>query len=103
MSLSSDVRILFIYDPIHGTPVADGLAQDYVSDIINNPSEHLIYTATSLVVDYFRLAVCQKKINPNELAIKFNEYDIFVNEKGRFNQVPAGFCDYQEEVLMQIL
>lgn len=103
MNITPGTRILLVYDPVHGEPIADGLAYEFVYSVIKSTEERLIYTATSLVVEYFRLAVFRKDLSPTELMIRFNDIDIFVTSDGRFTQYPKGFLDYVETILMELI
>lgn len=97
------VRIFCVYDPVHGEPTADGLVADLVADIVNSSGEKLLYTSSSLVIDYLRLAVFNEKLSPSEIAIRFQDMEILIDKDGRFSQCPIGFCDYVENVLMQMI
>lgn len=102
-ALQQETRILLVYDPVHGVPTSDGLASEFVADIVESNDEHLIYTSSSLVIDYFRLAVFKKELSPNEIIIRFNDKEILITKEGRFSECPVGFCDYVENVLMQMI
>lgn len=96
-------RILLVYDPVHGVPMADGLAEEFVVSVVNSTEEYMIYTASSLVVDYFRLYVFRKQLSPKDIVVRFQDQEILVSAGGRFDNYPAGFCDHMENILMELI
>lgn len=103
LTIPPGTRILLVYDPAHGIPTSDGLAAEFVADIVESTADHLIYTSSSLVIDYFRLAVFKTELSPNEIIIRFNDKEILLTKEGRFSDCPVGFCDYMENILMQLI
>lgn len=104
MSIPSGTRIVLVYDPIYGVPVADGLAAEFVSNIVHSTQEHLLYTSSCLVVDYFRLALRKKELNLSDIFLQFEGKQILLSSSGRFaSYLPAGFCDYRDKIIDEIL
>lgn len=103
MNKPAGVRIVLVYDPVHGEPTSDGLAYAFVYSIVNSTAERIVYTSTSLVVEYFRLAVFREDLLSSELIIRFNDETILVESDGRFNKYPRGFLDQVENIMMEIL
>lgn len=104
MSMPSGIRIVLVYDPIHGVPMADGLAAEFVSNIVHSKQEHLLYTSSSLVIDYFRLALRKKELTPSDIFLQFEGNQILLAPSGRFaSHLPVGFCDYTDNILMELL
>lgn len=106
MTEQNKTRIFLTYDPIHGEPMADGLAGGFVETVVtsvnNSYKDHHIVTASTLVVDYFRLAVKKKELTPNTIEVTFKGQTIPMFENGRFEKLPVGFCDIGCDILMQL-
>lgn len=95
------------YNPVDAIPVADGRCEVEVSRIIDIFRDvngaYKWAVSSSLMIDYFRLAVVQGKISHEELRFKFKDEIITVHENGSLSHWPKGFCDYLDIVIRKII
>lgn len=103
MNVQSNKRFVVIYDPIKGIPTPDGLASVVVEGYINSSKNYTIVTSTSLVVDCFRLAVSDGRIQHDEIVFFHKDIEVTISERGLIESAPVGFCDLHERYIMQLL
>jgi len=101
-------RMIIVYDDLIGHVMPDGLVEHYVDEVITQfkreDIEQLLIFGNQIPIDYFRLAVKKGKINCNDIVFRFRQdgEDIRINENGRLQRWPGGFCDYIETILSQL-
>lgn len=100
-------KLTVVYDPFSGLYCRDSEAEELVNSTIENffsaGRNMEIRVATNLLINYFRLALCRGRIGVNNIEFKFMDQLLAHNEDGQFSHWPEGFCDYDENVLMEIL
>ena len=86
--------------------VGDGEAQQYVEKIVLSAANGLhiiLLTSQQIVVDYVRLCIYKNLIPHKEVVFKFKDFDIISDKFGRLDYWPRGFCDYQDNILNELL
>jgi len=59
--------------------------------------------STSLAIHVIRASICEGKIEPEDVAFRFEGKDLHVDENGRMDTWPFGFCDAFDIVLEKLL
>jgi hypothetical protein len=103
------VKLTVVYEPdnqnSHLCP--DGLAKQYVEKEIElaleNNQEHTLITSQENIIDLVRLFVANGKILPKDVEFRFQDNIIFPDKYGHLDWWPAGFCDYRDNLLTELL
>jgi hypothetical protein len=116
------VKLFVEFDAYDGIAVPDGRAAAYVTKILQNvtnefaqeelyPDEIIdpikVRVGTSLIIDYFRLAVVAGSLKPEEIKFTVKNHlgekqILDINEKGRLSRWPENFCNHTVDVLSKL-
>ena len=95
---------------VQGYFFRDGEAEEWVDNIINfmlNKAEDKddweLKVSNEMLIHYFRLRVAQGVLKSDQIQFKFNDQIIRVNKFGTLEDWPKGFCDYTDNLLMELL
>jgi hypothetical protein len=117
------VRLFVEFDGYDGIAVPDGKASEYVANVLRTvtkefaqedlyPDEIIdpvkVRVGTSLMIDFFRLAVVSGSLKPEHIKFVFKDHKdsknlLEVDENGRLSRYPEGFCDHTTEVLAKLV
>lgn len=95
------------YDPFKGTPIPDGLAEQYASDVVSAANENRDYDShfsisNDLVLDHVRALIAEKATDSRNIVFQLPDCpDQFATHNGRLNHWPRR--DYNMDVLTRIL
>lgn len=86
------------YDPVNGLVWPDAEIASVVSTFINEHKESpsvqfTIVVGSEMVIHEFRCNVATKVITPDEIEIQFNGNKLSMDQRGRIDHWPTGFCD----------
>jgi len=105
--LYPNVLIIIEYDPILGITLPDIHLKDELEYILRNYTKHKnhlsIYSyGNETFVLNARLLVSRNLVKPYEIIFIFKGEIITINEYGRLNPWPNGFCDNEEKISEEI-
>lgn len=66
-------------------------------------SEFVLRIAQEMLITMFRVAVKEGLISSSEIEIRFNGEVLVINQFGRIENWPRGFCDYNDDFLNRLL
>lgn len=102
------IKLIIEYDPINGHVLPDGKIEQYVNNIVSyvapdNTSliENLI--GSVVMLDAFRVAVKENKINHKEIVIRFKGLDYKLDKNGSLKYWPEGLADTYDKILDRLL
>lgn len=84
-----------------GESISDFEIENYVNDKIKNKQD--ILTSTGLVIDYIRVLVKEGSLTCSSVEIYFEKDKLKIDENGRLDRWPKGFCDKFEELTSRLL
>lgn len=90
------------YDAWNGIPVADGVIEMLVLDLIKNGTTHYITSNENFILAT-RALIADGKISHTEVQLLFKGQILALNKDGRCLEWPAGFCDFSESWLARLL
>lgn len=110
-------KLIITYDANHGYLFPDGRTEEWVDKIIDMFHKKLeadkadgfediqwnIKVCSELIVHFFRLRAVEGKIEPDKIEFRFGEEVVGLNEYGRIDNWPKGFCDIAGNTLFQII
>lgn len=91
-----------VYDPINGTAVTDGNAEAFAANVLKAGLEQ-VTVGNAIMIDMFRVLVVRGAIKHTDLKFKYGDVVLDVQENGRLNVWPQGFCDTPEDLLLELL
>lgn len=62
-----------------------------------------VIVANEPIVQMFRVAVKEKMISSSQIEIRFNGQPLIIDEFGRLDPWPTGFCDLSENLCIRLL
>lgn len=89
-----------------GTAVSDFDVASHLERVERNlrtPHDTYMVFSTENIIETIRAEVAEGKISHKEICFVFKGEEIQMNEYGRINDWPAGFCDTVEEAIARIL
>lgn len=75
--------------------------EEYINSNHNNTIK--INVSTENIINAFRLAIVENRINVSEIKFQFEGQDLEVNEYGVFKIMPKGFVDYNDTIIRNIV
>jgi hypothetical protein len=94
------MKLTIEYDSLTGHVCKDGEAQGWVDDIIHRAintfperDDLVVTVASALLVDFFRMRLCEGIIKTDQIAFTFNGEVLKHNKYGRIEHWPDGYCD----------
>lgn len=97
------MKLTVEYNPIAGHVTKDGEAEQWVDDKIHSMffakekledrDDWVVTVASALLIDFFRLRLCEGVINVDQIAFTFDGKTLEHNEYGRITHWPKGYCD----------
>lgn len=92
--------------------VMDGQVEHFVEEMIEyykrgapdgSNANMILPVGQELVITAFRVAVKNKQLVPGDICVIFKGHFLPIDENGRFNHWPDGFCDVFDKLLDQLL
>jgi hypothetical protein len=91
------------YDSMEGLALPEGKICDFVDQFIvdNNDKDIKLVYSQELILDYFRLAIVQGRLDYNNILVQYQDETTTINSNGRLDRwpMPTYCCD----VLCQLL
>ena len=91
------MKLTIEYDSDHGYLYADGRAEEWIDSSIKlflkQKKNWHIKVCSALLVDFFRLKVCEGKIDVDQIEFVFKGEVLKHNKYGSIEHWPDGFCD----------
>jgi hypothetical protein len=88
-----------IYDPQLGQVWPDCAIQDAVDKWFRDPKKPMIQVSNELFCHYARAFICQHHQEGFKLEFHYNGETLTVNDAGRLDKWPPGFCDHFDRYL----
>ena len=90
--------LTIIYDPEHGSAIADGMIARWITDFVIPTSKLIssrgsIAVASELAIRAVRNAVLEGRISRGKVQFEFRSVTIVIDSDGAFSPYPVGFCD----------
>lgn len=98
------MNTLYINYTKNGTPVADCNVEERIleqASLCQNGQDKQYNVSTGNMIDAVRAMKLSDRITC-DLKIMFEGVEVPMNEYGRINEWPQGFCDYDEKWLAEI-
>lgn len=89
--------ITLIYDDMYGYAMPEARLEGWVNGLIKahkgnnappNSRDTIIRYGQELILDYFRLAIAEGRLDHNDIQIKYQDEIILINEDGRIDKWP---------------
>ena len=90
------------YDARHGKAYPDGALNEAVDYMICSGFGE-ITVSNGLFIDTVRARIKQGLLNHEDVVFLFEDYELYPDENGKFDQWPRGFCDRQDKLLTILL
>lgn len=101
------MKLTIEYDQDKGYIFPDGKAEEWVDKTLEHflkqEEDQHIKVCSSLLVDFFRLRLCQGIIDTSQIEFIFDGVTLEHNEYGRITHWPKGYCDIPIEPVEQML
>lgn len=95
-----------VWDPLEGVAFPEGRVVEEAARFLDEWREgkrtELVF-GQDQVLNEFRIRVSKKMLEPSDLEIVVNGEVIEINDKGRLNHWPQGFCDLIERQLSRLI
>jgi hypothetical protein len=100
--------IIIDYHSEDGYCLPDGKAEKWVTKIIKGElssfiGDTYIQVCSSLLIDCFRVAIHEGRLDPKEIQFTFNGDVLFHDDRGRILDWPKGFGDVGDHILERLL
>lgn len=97
--------LTIVYDPIEGIVYPDGKTQDMVKVALRwiKLQDQTLTIGSELFIQYVRVAIVAGDIDCTDVQIKYKDQVLPLNKDGRIERWPAGFCDYYEDCLSNLM
>jgi hypothetical protein len=100
--------IIVDYDSKDGYCLPDGKAEKWVAKIVEGElssfiGDTYIQVCSSLLIDCFRVAICEGRLDPKEIRFTFKGVTISHDNDGRMHDWPKGFADVGDHILERLL
>lgn len=85
---------------------ADGVAEKYVMDIVKELDPDIpciLCTSQEMIVNWVRVAILRGLISPEDVEFTFENNIMFPDKYGRLDWWPKGFCDYNDNIVTELL
>lgn len=66
-------------------------------------SEFVLRIAQEMLITMFRVAVKEGMISSDKIELRFNGQTLRIDQFGRIEDWPKGFCDYNDDFLNRLL
>ena len=99
-------KILMIYDAHVGQPIADGLVENYVTNLISHKNTitcPIHTTSSALVIHTLRACIAEGKVSCDDVIFIFNGDELLPDKDGRLAKWPDGFADHFDKTLDRLL
>lgn len=97
--------IILEYCP-EGICIADAKAMDFALSLVpacNAPEEQTIKFGNDMILSAVRVLVKRGQINHKSVKVTFETHTMIIDGGGVLNKWPHGFCDYNENFLMELM
>lgn len=95
------------YNSNGGFSFPDGKCESWVNKQIENDllsaGDTYVSVGTSLLIDCFRVAICEGKLDPKNIQFMFRGDVLVHDDDGRINDWPHGFADVGDRILERLL
>lgn len=81
--------------------VPDGQVEAKAQEIADAKKDVTISQA--ILVDAIRVLVNQGKLDADDFLFRYKDIDLIVNDYGRIDEWPKGFCDLPTDLLTKLL
>lgn len=89
--------ITLVYDDMYGTVMPEARVEGWVNSFIDdhNGYDVPITYGQELILNYFRLAIVEGRLDHNDIRVQYQDELISINEKGRLSRwpMPDRLCD----------
>jgi hypothetical protein len=102
------IKLKVIYMPHNNVKlISDGDSEkyvmDYIKDTVDNYKENALLTSQEMIVSWVRIAILRKLISYQDVEFLFEDKVIFPDKYGHLDNWPKGFCDYNDNILTELL
>ena len=101
------MKIRIIYDNAVGLILPDAEVALWVNDLVRkyetSKEDYSVTVANEIIVMAVRLAVCQGRINHEDIVFVFMEQEVPMDKNARIENWPNGFCDTYDRILDGLL
>ena len=91
------MKLTLVYDAMSGYNLCDGRAEGwvdtYLDEFLKGGKNQRIVIGSALLIDFFRLRLCEGVIAVNQIEFVFDGKTLDHNEYGRIKHWPKGYCD----------
>jgi hypothetical protein len=95
--------IILEYDSMDGLALPEGKICDFVDQFIvdNNDKDVHLVCSQELILDYFRLAIVQGRLDYNNILVQYQDETTTINSNGRLDRwpMPTYCCDVLSQLL----
>lgn len=95
--------IKVIYDPFYGNTYPDSQIEQVVRHHIKSKNDKIVAAGNSVLFNRFRLAVCEKEIDTDNIEFWFQNNKLEHNEYGNFKDYPKGLADYDVDICERLI
>lgn len=101
-------KLKVVYMPHNNVKlISDGDAEkyvmDYVKDTVDNYTVNALLTSQEMIVNWVRIAILRGLISYKDVEFLFEDKIMYPDKYGHIDWWPKGFCDYNDNILSELL
>lgn len=84
-----------------GLPISDYDAESFITELISSGVNDTVSTSNAILAA--RAMIARGNIQNTDICFMFNGSKLYPDKDGRLAEWPKGFCDFEENWLMQLM